>query len=868
MRKFLCLSSLCFLAALLACDDAPTAPPDSPPVVELPPPTGTGPVSAVITSAGGTLTTTTDGGAVVTLTIPENAVLAPTEVTVRPLAADSSARVGLLLEPASLRLHAPFDLKIVLPENVEPVDPVLLLGEADAAVPLATRFDPATRTLSTGALAVFGTTRESAPSTGSLGAVAALSPGDGSNNTVSVARMSCSELTASAQRSFDGFVADQKFERAMAAVLSIGAVLQKANCDPLPFLEQARGVACERAQAAFDEVKNEPTADFGEFVRQTNRVISWAELLQLLAADCPAASAWPGVIDQEITEFLAFFQERLDGLAANDFQTFLDLKKEALTLIPLRLNAILLGLLEAGDMVLEDAFRPALDRMRNIGYTLCRDEGWHYPLSRLTSTGFFAGRDIIGVDAPRERDVPMTDMTAGFSDQEIFADIQHCGTRLDVKSIVASGGTLAGDVVGTKGTPGSHVPELTLETPTRGSIRLAGDLRAMTCWNSVQADTAIEVTLNGKLVRTLSRADDAYIGDDGLLLEIGELSDSAGITPQEGVSHDLVFTRLRTDCPESLWGEPEYELLTITLDWVNPTLSVEIDYPETVVPGAQHEAAVRVAVIDQLGKTAYFPDVDVALTVTGGSTSVLSGKTDSSGYFRTSISAAAEGAEPVRIVANARSFEGATAEATHTAAITGGMARFVSARATAYALAWVGWRSELSREAQADTVHTPSANISVNATAQHDSAGHANASATISHNVMLAADDRIVSVNGDAQASLRISGTNGNPQADPLANGHVYFEVIGAPVTIHFSGTIGGQVSGGSIRLGLMNPDEPSRAITWLIENFHPHTAVLDRTVTLEPGLYFFGGTVAVTDGCRDCILENEGKTTWKMIVQ
>lgn len=861
MRTFLYLSSLCSLASLLACD-SPTAPPDSPPV-ELPPPTG--PISATITPAGGTLTATTDGGAVITVTIPGNAVLVPTEVTVRPLAADASTWFGLLLEPAGLRLHAPFDLKIVFPEKVELVDPVLLLGTADAAVPLATRFDPATRTLSTGALALFGLMRDVAAPNGSFGALAALNPGDGSNNRVSAARMSCSEITAAAQRTFDGFVADQKFEKAMAAVLSIGAVLQKANCDPNLFLEQARGIACERAQAAFDEVRNEPTTDFGEFARQADRIISWAELLQLLAADCTAASAWPGAIDQEIADFLAFFQERLDGLSANDYQTFLDLKKEALTLIPLRLNAILLGMTEAGDMVLEAAFRPALDRMRNIGYTLCRDEGWHYPLSRLTSIGFFAGRDIIGVDAPRERDVPMTDMTAGFSDQEIFADIQNCGTKLDVKSIVASGGTLAGEVVGTKGTPGSHVSELTLETPTRGSIRLAGDLRALTCWNSVQADTAIEVTLNGKLVRTLRRADDAYIGGDGLLLEIGELRDSAGITPQEGISHDLVFTRLRTNCPESLWGEPEYELLTITLDWVNPTLAVEIDYPETVVPGADHEAAVRVAVIDQLGNTAYFPDIDVALTVTGGSASVLSGRTDSTGYFRTSISAAAGGAEPVTIVAKARSFEGATAEAKHTAAIEGGMARFVRAFAHADVNAWLAWRQQVVKQEQRDTLTTPSAQISASATAAHDSVGHANASATVSHNVTLTADNRVVSANGTARSSIQIGGTS--PHAGASAHGHVYFEVIGAAVTVHITGTVEGEFFSWAILLSLMDPDVPGRTLTELIRLDPYKATVLDTTVTLEPGLYYFGGLASNGTANHDR-RNREGTVTWQMVVQ
>lgn len=860
--------ALAFALLAPACDDPSSPSPDG---AELPPPTGA--VSALVSPDGGTLSATTDDGAIVTLTIPAGAVSAPTAVTIRPVAADAGEWFGVLLEPAGLRLLAPFELEVVLPESVELVDPVLTLGDS---VPLATTFDPATRTLRTNALALFGLGAPLPPGAAPLGAARF----SGGSNHVGAAPASCSQLTASAQQSFDGFIARQDFEGAMRAALSIAAFLYKAGCDDLSFSNAAARVGCERAQVAYDEVRSQPTTDYGQFTGQARRLMGWGELLHLIGATCTAAHTWTDALHQEIVDFLAFYQTRLDALADDDFETFLDLKQEAVSLTELRAEANMLGVPDADAMIRTEALVPTMTRMREVGYSLCHADGWHYPLSRITETGFFAGRDIIGVDAPRPG-FPPSGLEAGFSDVDIFADIQYCGTDLDLSAIVVSGDTLASMHAGTEGTAGTQVAALTLQAPTRGSILLAGDLRALTCWNDVDADTAIDVTVNGSHARTLSRTDDGYVGAEGLLLDIGELADSAGITPQEGVSHDLVLERRRSECHDGLWGPPDYDVLTVTLDWVNPTLTVDIAFAASVAAGSSEDAVVRVAVIDQSGQPAYFPDIDVDLTVTGASATRLTGTTDSAGYFRSTIAVPENATQPVTIRALASSFEGVTAEATRQAGIAGASVTLVESTYTAYGLAWVSWSSVLDEDEQADTAVAPSGSVSAAVSASRGSAGSSSANTTFDGSVTTGASGAITAIIGSGQSSASIVADSAYPRGTAFSNGATAFQVVGAAATVHVTGSIAGaprrwQSGYGPVRadagvyLSRFDPED-NRTLETIIEfTTNDSTAyALDTTVVLEPGYYSLSGnSKAAGDTCTACNLEATASVSYELTVQ
>jgi hypothetical protein len=668
------------LATLVGCggSDSPTDPGDPDPAG----PTPTGPVSAVIGPSGGTVTAITAEGAVVTLAFPAGAVVEPTAVTLRPLPPSGGRWAEVALEPAGITFRKPFTATIVVPDGVALDDQRLTLGTARGHVPLPTSVDVAQRRLSTGALAFFGFAPEasqlpaaSVAPTSASPATGWQLPSGGTGNTLGAGPRTCAQIVADGEVAFAVAINGDAFEDAVAAALNLAAALADALCaaEAQQWAEQASQVACFGLRATLETARNHPISSYGQHERETAAILHWATMLQFIG-DCD--EDWATVLDDEIEDFLTFASGRASELAAPNYNAFLDLRDEARQLRATMSRAYMTGAESFALAVESRALFPVLDAMRAVGFELCRTERWHYPLSRLTPAGFFGGRDILGIPAPRPGpEWPPPGRYASFTTQDIHADLQYCGTQFAVESVVASGGVLTSEHAGHQGGPGQYVREIVLETPTRGELRLSGDLFGMSCWHELPADHEILVQIGGQTVRTLERsASHRYVDGSPIVLEIAEIAEIAGITPKEGSETSLRLVRKRDTCDDDIWGAPQYTLLTAELQWKNPTLEVEVNLPPMVTPGAEVEAEVRVKVIDQLNQAGFFDAIDVVLEVQGGTALEAAGQTDPQGFFRSRIRVddatpsvapgLAASSAGLSVTATATSFEEVTASGT------------------------------------------------------------------------------------------------------------------------------------------------------------------------------------------------------------
>jgi hypothetical protein len=672
---------LCVLIA--ACSDAPAGPPmDGGTASEPADPEPTGPVSQWISPGGGSVSAVTAEGARVTLTFPAGAVTDGTEVTLRPLVTPSDLWMQIALEPAGMVFRKPLDITVSLPREVTPQDGSLMLRPHSGPVPLAAAEGSTERTLRTAELTFFGfpppadeasePDATAVPSTGVVRVAGASTPAgssgaEGGSNTLAAGAMTCQETVALGRIALDVALASGGFEDAVHAALALGRVLTLQACaaQASALIEEAVSVSCAGLVDVLAEIDQTPIDRYGQFEDEATRVLGWVGLLQKTGADCSAD--WLGGLEKKSDDFIRFAVERSEALRVPDFGAFIDLRDDARRILGVMTRAYIFGLENAWTAIEEGALLPVLDRARAVGFEVCRSGVWHFPLSRLTTTGFFSGRDIIGVPEPRPGPVwpPPSDF-ARFTDDEIFEDIQYCGTNLTIESFVASGGSLASQRAGTSGVPGRFVSDLTLEVPTRGTLRLGGELQGITCWNDVPADHEVVVELDGRRVHALTRSETSgYIGGEPIELEIAAIAEEASIVPKEGSPASLRLVRKRDQCLELLWGPEEFELFSATLQWRNPTLEVDVRLSDDPVPGTDVEAEVRVTVVDQHGEAGYFDDVDVQLEVEGGTALHPAGTTDAEGFFRTAIhipdDGASGGVASLTVRARATSFEGVTA---------------------------------------------------------------------------------------------------------------------------------------------------------------------------------------------------------------
>lgn len=643
------------------CGGDPAALPPDPPATQ--PPAPTGPVTTTIQPSGGSATAVTDDGVRVTLSFPGGAVREATEITIRPLARPADLWMQVALEPVGQLFREPVTVTVTLAQPLQQ-DGMLLLRPA-SPIPMPTTADGTARTLSTNAMRFFGFPPEDSESAAALqvgGSIAAAS----ASNTLGARSMSCQESSANGQAAFDAAVASGKMKDAVAAALAVAATLARQDCaESLDWTMQAGVAACLGLTNLLVEIDQTPIVEYGQYEEEIGGALVWLTLVQQLPGDCDAD--WMGMLEFKSHDVVRFAGERAARVVVPDFAAFIELRDDARSLLSVMMTAVQAGLGNVHPIIERLALFPVLNQARATAYNLCSTGVWHFPLSRLTPVGFFAGRDIIGVGEPRPGPVwPPPSEFAEFSESDIHDDLQYCGTDLSLRSFVASGGSLTSKEAGTLGVPGQFVNELSLEVPTRGSLQLDGDLLAISCWNDVPADHQIIVELDGRPVRTLTRSDNRYIGGTPIDLDIAEVTAEAGIVPREGLPSTLGLVRLRDQCEPTLYGPARFDLLEVALVWKNPVLEVDVQLPDADTPEGDVQAEVRVKVIDQLGQAGFFDAIDVVLDVEGGTALERAGQTDSEGYFRTTIQrsqgvGSGGSAGSLTVHATATSFEEVTA---------------------------------------------------------------------------------------------------------------------------------------------------------------------------------------------------------------
>lgn len=698
--------ALIFAASLLAsCSDDGGGPTDTGE-------TGAKPVTKTIEPLGGSIAATTAGGVTVTLTFPPGAVLSPFAVTLRPVPPTGDAFFGMLLEPAGTVFFTRVRVTVTVPDGVDFTDQQLFLGDPADPMLIPTDADAGERTL-TAPIRSFGIPGDETHVPASPAALAATPP-----NNLGGMQQRCQQILAQAQASFDRFLNQKDYEGAINSAQESAALLQKAACfaESQQWIDNARGVACDGLQAAIDSANAESVNDYSDFDRHVAPIIYWVTVVQQLGATCPAEDVYVTAIEAEIDDFIQWYTAKLSALNAPDLKTFSNLKQGLLRVDNLMVQAMSMGLDEAAGKIESRAFHPTLDQMRETAYALGHNDTWHYALTKLVTWGFYAGRDIIGVADPRRCDTDYTPpkcyptppaqfgylVGGSFDNDDIYDDIQFCATNIEFTTLVASDTIYTSDSAGGDGAPGQKTDELLIDCPTRGTIEIGGTIGAFTCFTTDEdADDELVVKLAGTDVLTLRRpvGGDEYLQGTPAEIDIIQAAQDAGITPSQGTTHDLEIVRHRPNCSDELWGPTDFTLLTATLDWVNPTVQVEVDMPQTIDPGQSANVDVRVKVIDQLGKVGFFDGIDLVLQSGGGTLGQLTGQTDAQGYFHTQITADSNpspvaggaggaAAQTIQVTATANTFEGVSAQGSASAnAGAVGYARVVSVEYYGQALA-------------------------------------------------------------------------------------------------------------------------------------------------------------------------------------
>jgi len=845
MRRVLLVLVVLLVLSTISCSNdeetpvGPGTPPDE------------GTVTATILPEGGTVSVQASGDVEVTLVFPEGAVLEPLKITLRPAEPIGEAMFGLALEPAGTVFYQLIDITAEFPTGTDLTAQHLIFGDPADLFILATGVDHDTKSLSA-SVAFFGLTDNF------LDPAAKASSGA---NQLGTAPATCQQLISRLERRFNDYLTRKDFEEAAKFAHAIADTLLGNNCSNWQYwVDIWKQTACDGSVAAMADARAAPTTHYGDFFDQAKILIDWAGILEGLP-DPVTCSADPMVtVGEEILDYEAFMANALDNLQAHDITTFLDIKFEARRVFTLMNRALTFGLFDAEEALRLKALHPALNLMRDTAYHMGMDDGWHYPLSRVTTQGFFAPRDIAGVD-PRFSQTAPSDYF-DFNNGDIHEDLQYCGTDLVLETVVASGGKLADGRVGTDGGPGLSTNDTRMEAPTRGKLRLSGELNGFSCWNDVPADDEIVFRMNNKDAYILPRpagADD-YLQGQPVEIDIAEMAQQAGMIPKGGFSTEITVYRRGSQCNEDVWGPSDYKLFTWTVVWQNPTLEVEVDLPSTVNAGETVDVDVRVKVIDQLDHAGFFDGIDLVLQSSGGTLEQLSGQTDSQGYFRTQFTADNKkllmGDEQVKagaiqIDATAMSFEGVSAQGSAIIAVGARAVLEATQRHGGLASAHTTNDNCFHTIDDIRNVDTVNINESISASASCLDAV-ANCEATIS--AVGDIDDsnsiRSLSANASSGASRAASG-------DGFALAHAglatawFFNVEGGQVEYHITGNTTGENNGvSSVTLLEMGPaprNKPGLIVAELKGN-----GSIDKTGFLGPGRYKVSiGSKAIANGSR-----------------
>ena len=536
------------------------------------------PVTARIGPEGGRVAASTDRGASVEIRFPSGALRRATDITLRPLATASPSQLAVDLEPAGLLLYADAAVTVTLPDGEGLADGQLFVGVSpDEGTLLPTL---STGNTLEGTLRAFGTAADG----GVIWSASRLSSASftfsGGSNTLQAQPVACAQLISSMEAQFQGYLALGEFERAIAVASGIASLLQRAACPGVAdWVATATQTACVALQEAINAAASAPTTSARAFRDQTRPIVHWEGIGQewpRFDDECAASpNAFPAIA-AEGADFVDFHAAEVAALQSGDWSAFTDLKDHAMTAWDLFSEAQFLGLLDTEEQLRDSVFTPAVAAMRTVAYGLCRQDGWHYALSRLTPTGFFASRDIIGQPTPRPGPLnPPPDDYAGLTADTIFGDLQGCGTEIELWGEAGPGGATDVALLGGAAAPGKPTVEGAVEIPIGGEIVIGGRVDGFTCWDGSSADERLEVRLAGTVIRTISRGPDGYVSGE-VRIDADSAASTAGLTPVDGNTNRLTIRRIRTGCDERLWGPEEFDLADVTITWREEVFACEV----------------------------------------------------------------------------------------------------------------------------------------------------------------------------------------------------------------------------------------------------------------------------------------------------
>ncbi len=626
---------------MLSCSDDPTSPPDDD---GGPPPSGK--VTKTITSAGGAISTKTQRDAMIALTFPAGAVGSSIDITLNPASSPTGSWINVSIEPANVVFLKDIDVVVTAPNDVTfDESQQLFAGTKSDPVLLPTTANVSARTLQT---TIRGFGADAVDKVGFVPRTAALQVDKIANN-IAAGSFDCQRHVEVADSALIEFIATEEYEAAIRAVLAAASCSQRENCPEADtWVTSTSQTACDALSTALlsagDVVDN-----YRELRTNIALITYWAAMVRRINPACSSLGAVESTIANKITEFRTFFDDELQNLTNEDYTAFGNLKNEARDVNKLFTESLFLAEDAVATALQNDALYPTLADMRETAYDLCRQDGWHYPLSNLTSVAFYAETDVPGLPAPRNPAIDEPALYGPFTDDEIWDDIQFCATRTNVSTTVASGGTLAVEPAGGGSVPDSHVREITIRTPTRGKLVLEGSIGGFTCWNDIAADNTLIFEIGTRQVLTRTRTADEYLATP-VEFDMKQLAQQAGIVITDASQVTMTVKRVRTSCDERLWGSAAYELLKINMDVEGPTIVITENMPPTVDPGDTVLLDVNVELRDQLDVPSVGAGVPVTITAFGATVLAPNGVTDANGIFQTHvvISTAAQAAAALR----------------------------------------------------------------------------------------------------------------------------------------------------------------------------------------------------------------------------
>ncbi len=621
------------LVFILSCSDDDPAKPDPPPPVQPPP---TGDVTQSIPPTGGTIAATSEEGAIISVTVPGGAVGSALQFGLRPRTPEAGTWVNVITEPKYMVFFKGIDVAIKAPNGfaVDSTHQLFLGTKSDPSL-LPTVYIDTLRTLNT-TINGFG-----ASSDDPVGFVQRVAPAAEVANNISAAPFTCPEHVQIAQQAIDDFIASGTYDAAVKAMFAAASCVSREECaDVDEWVGTVTQIACD---SLFDALAATGSiTSYGQFRQVAAPVVYWAAIARALDPSCSSLSQITTTLATWISSFFAdFFDDELDALTKDDYVTFAALKDEARDAHKLFTEALFLGETAAATQLQDDFLYPALNSMRARAYTLCMSDTWHYPLSRLTSVGFYADHDEVGVTPPNNPLLTEPSRYAQFTDQNIWDDIQLCATQVDVTTSALSGGQLAMESGGGNSSPGSYVTSIDIRTPSRGKLVVGGGIGAITCWNDVPGDNQVIFQIGGTQVHTINRSGEEYLTPP-VEFDIRSLALSTGAEFDDGKRVTMLVRRTRNTCDDRLWGSRNYHLLQINMDIEGPAgLTVTHNTPDTVRAGETVPLEVTVEVIDQFGVGSFESGVSVSLSAVAGTAVVpldpATGQTDTNGVFNSQM---------------------------------------------------------------------------------------------------------------------------------------------------------------------------------------------------------------------------------------